>query len=146
MDRSAIRPPSSAHAAGDGMSLLELVVAMMLLSFLALAITPMLMMGALTSSAAQDATELSVAASDRLEYLAALPFDDPALAAGGGVATSVTGYSEDPHGGDADRYVRWEVADESAILKRIILVAGERNSVVGPTREVRVETFRADLR
>ena len=128
------------------MSLLELVIAMMLLSFVALAITPMLMMGALTSSAAQDATELSVAASDRLEYLAALPFDDPALVAGGGTGSSVSGYSEDPYAGDSDRYVRWQVVDESAILKRIVLVAGERNSVVGPTREVRVETFRADLR
>jgi len=128
------------------MSLLELMIAMLLVSFVALSVTPMLMLGMLTSSVSQEATELTVAASDRLEFFAALPFDDPALAAGGNTAASVTGYSEDPHNGNAARYVRWEISDESAILKRIALVAGERNSIVGPGREVRVETFRANLR
>jgi len=66
-----------------GMSLLELIVAMMLLSFVALSVTPMLMLGAVTSAVAQDATELSIAASDQLELLAALPFTDTALVAGG---------------------------------------------------------------
>jgi hypothetical protein len=129
-----------------GMSLLELIVAMLLLSFVALSVTTMLLLGMLTSSVSQDATELAVAASDQLEFLTALPFDDPALAAGGSTTASASGYSEDPLAGNTDRYIRWQVADESAFLKRIVLVAGERNSVMGPSREVLVETFRADLR
>ena len=129
-----------------GMSLLELVVAMLLLSFVALSVSTMLLLGMLTSSVSQDATELSVAASDRLEFLTALPFSHAALAAGGSTTSSVSGYSEDPIGSNVDRYIRWQVIDESAFLKRIALVAGERNSVMGPTREVLVETFRADLR
>ena len=144
LTRQAEAAPALQRA--QGMSLLELLVAMVLLSLVALAVTPMLMLGMLTSSVAQEATELSVAASDRLEFLAALPFDDPALLAGGDIDASLTGYSADPYNGDSGRYVRWSVSDESAILKRIALVAGERNSVFGPTREVRIETFRADLR
>lgn len=140
-----LRRPA-APADDVGMSLLELIVAMMLLSFVALAVAPMLMMGVLTSSVSQEATELAVAASDQLEFLAALPFDDTRLVAGGSITSSATDYSLDPLDGDADRYLRWEIVDESLILKRITLVAGERESVMGPTREVRVETFRADLR
>jgi len=128
------------------MSLLELLIAMVLLAFVALSVTPMLMLGMLTSSVAQEATELAVAAGDRLEFLAALPFSDPALVAGGDTSTSLAGYSEDPYAGDSNRYVRWEISDETAILKRIALIAGARGTIFGPTREVRIETFRANLR
>lgn len=136
-------PRSRAQA---GFSLLETLVAIMLLSVVALSVAPMLMMGVATSAVSQEATELTVAASDQLEFLASLPFGDAQLAAGGSIASSAAGYSVDPFQGDPNLYLRWQIADETAILKRIQLVAGNRNSVFGPTREVQIETFRTDLR
>ncbi len=128
------------------MSLVEVLVSMALLLFASLSIVPVLLTGVFTSATSQEITELTVAAGDRLELLATYEFAATGLQAGGDLGSSDAGYSVDPFDGDSDRYLRWQIIDESAILKRIVIVAGERDSVVGPPREIRVETFRADIR
>lgn len=127
-----------------GDSLVELLVGILLLSFLVLGVAPLLMMGIATSAAAEESSRLTVLASDRLEELASLQFDDSDLTAGGSLTESLSDYSVDPVPGQDDLYVRWQVLDESTLLKHIRVAAGSRLAIVGPAREVVIETYRVD--
>jgi prepilin-type N-terminal cleavage/methylation domain-containing protein len=128
-----------------GFTLLEILIATALVGLVALAIAPLMLMAVQTSAVAQQTSELTASASERIETLRALPFTHPDLAAGGSLTSTVTGYALDPLNGDANRYIRWQVTDVSASRKHIELVSGVRTSVWGPPREVALETYRADL-
>ena len=128
-----------------GFTLIEILVATGLVGLVALAVAPLMLMAVQTSAVAQEATELTLIGSERMEILRALSFNDAELAAGGSTITSTTGYSVDPYEGDADRYIRWQITDASASRKHIELAVGVRDSVWGPPREILLETYRTDL-
>lgn len=128
-----------------GFTLIEVLVATGLVGLVALAVAPLMLMAVQTSAVAQEATELVSTGSEQIEILRALPFGDAQLSAGGDLVNSAAGYSLDPLNGDANRYIRWRIVDESASRKHIELVAGIRASVWGPPREVTLETYRTDL-
>jgi len=131
---------------GDaGFTLIEVLVATGLVGLVALTVAPLMLMAVQTSAVAQEATELTSIGTERMEILRALPFSDAQLAAGGSIVASSEGYSVDPYGGDADRYLRWQITDESISRKHIELVIGVRNSVWGPPREIALETYRTDI-
>ena len=129
----------------QGFTLLEVLVATGLVGLVALAVAPLMLMAVQTSAVAQEASELTSAASEQVELLRAFSFTDPALATGGSLTSSDAGYSLDPFNGDPNRYIRWRITDVSAARKHIELVAGIRNSVWGPPREVNLETYRTDI-
>ena len=137
--------PSRDERRQAGFTLLEVLVATGLVGLVALAVAPLMLMAVQTSAVAQESSELTTTGSERMEILRAFPFTDPALAAGGSLTSSDAGYSLDPLNGDANRYIRWRITDESASRKRIELVAGIRKSVWGPPREVSLETYRTDI-
>jgi prepilin-type N-terminal cleavage/methylation domain-containing protein len=139
------RRPGDTLPDGDGFTLIEVLVATGLVGLVALAVAPLMLMAVQTSAVAQEVTELTSIGTERMEILRALPFTDAQLAAGGSIIASSVGYSVDPYGGDADRYVRWRITDESASRKHIELVVGVRNSVWGPPREITLETYRTDI-
>ena len=128
-----------------GFTLIEVLVATGLVSIVALAIAPLMLMAVQTSAVAQEATELTANGAEQMEILRALPFADAQLAAGGSTAASQAGYSIDPVPGEPDRYIRWEVTDDNPSRKHIELVVGMRQSIWGPPREITLETFRTDL-
>ena len=128
-----------------GFTLIEVLVATGLVGMVALAVAPLMLMAVQTSAVAQEATELTSLGTERMEILRALPFTDGQLAAGGSITTSASGYSVDPVDGDPDRYLRWQITDQSASRKHIELVVGVRKSVWGPPRELTLETFRTDI-
>lgn len=144
-ERAVETPRSSTRPADTGFTLIEVLVATGLVGLVALAIAPLMLMAVQTSAVAQESTELTAVGSERMEVLRSLPFDDVALNAGGDLANSVAGYSIDPLNGDPDRYVRWTIVDETVSRKHITLVVGTRESIWGPPREVRLETYRSDL-
>lgn len=129
----------------QGMSLVEVLVALALTGIVAIAVAPLVLLAVQVSSVSRDVTDLNAMISDRVEALRTLPFSDTDLPAGGSVGTSEAGFSEDPYRGDPDLYVRWEIVDESVSLKRVRVVAGRRDSALGPPREIMFETFRAAL-
>jgi prepilin-type N-terminal cleavage/methylation domain-containing protein len=133
----------AAHS--EGFTLIEVLVATGLVGLVALAVAPLMLMAVQTSAVAQEGTELISKGSEQMEILRQLPFDDAELAAGGSIDSSDEGYSLDPLDGDANRYIRWRIIDESASRKHIELVAGIRDSVWGPPREVTLETYRTDI-
>lgn len=127
-----------------GFTLVEVLVATFLVGLLSLAVVPMMLMAVQTSAVGQEMTELTAAGVDQMEILRAAPFNDPTLVAGGSITASNAGFSIDPLNGDADRYVRWSIVDESAERKLITLVVGTRNSIWGPAREITMRTYRTD--
>jgi prepilin-type N-terminal cleavage/methylation domain-containing protein len=142
---SGRRQPADTLPAGNGFTLIEVLVATGLVGLVALAVAPLMLMAVQTSAVAQEVTELNSIGTERMEILRALPFTDGQLAPGGSIIASFGGYSVDPYGGDPERYVRWRITDESASRKHIELAVGVRNSVWGPPREITLETYRTDL-
>jgi len=128
-----------------GFTLIEVLVATGLVSIVAIAIAPLMLMAVQTSAVAQEATELTATGAERMEILRALPFSDAQLAAGGSTTSSAAGYSIDPVPGEPVRYVRWEITDENPSRKYIELVVGVSQSIWGPPREITMETYRTKL-
>lgn len=135
-------PKSLKFPCAAGFSLLELLVGMALLAAVATSIAGVLFGAHFSVEVADDVTRTTAAASARIELLASLPFDAPALRTGGSLTSSVDGYSEDPVPGDDDLFVRWQIVPESSLMKRIDVVAGVRGTVNGSPRESRLGTLR----
>ena len=89
-----------------GSSLLEVVVALMLIAMGALSVAPLFVSSMDANSAAGDIGSLSSAATARMEALRSEDFYD--LVAGGSLTTDVSGYSD---ASDPDFVVRWQVVD-----------------------------------
>lgn len=68
-----------------GLTLVELLIALALLGFVLLGITPLFMASVKSNYAGNEYTSLNMLARDRLEQLMNLPFNDPQLAPGGGL-------------------------------------------------------------
>jgi type II secretory pathway pseudopilin PulG len=66
----------------SGLTLVELLVALGLLSFVLLAIAPLFIMSMKSNFSANEYTSIHVLARDRLEQLMNLPFNDPLLTPG----------------------------------------------------------------
>ena len=128
-------PQQSTHDS-KGFTLIEVIVATGLVGLVALAIAPLMLMAVQTSAASQEVTELSARGTEQVETLRGFPFTDAQLAAGGSITNSDADYSLDPLDGDANRYIRWRITNESATRKHIELVIGIRDSVWGPPREI----------
>ena len=148
----AVRPKGlqriGRRQAGDrsGFSLLEVLVAMSLMTFVALSVAPLMLLGLQVSTATQEMTDLLLTSTDQMEFLRTLAYQDPMLMPGGAIDASLEGYSMDPLGGDANRYLRWEVEEISQHMKYIRVVTGTREAALGPPRQVLVETYRTDIR
>ena len=72
-------PPQSRES---GLTLIEIVVAVALLGFVLLGITPLFMASVKSNSSGNEYTSIHMLARDRLEQLMSLPFGHPQLAAG----------------------------------------------------------------
>ena len=143
--RSAPCPKPESYGAGEGFTLLEVIVATGLVGLVALAVAPLMLMAVQTSAVAQETTELTNIGTQQIQTLRALPFTDQQLAAGGSIISSTDGYSLDPYEGDVDRYIRWQITDEGVGRKHIEMAAGVRTAIWGPPREILLETYRTDL-
>lgn len=137
--RATLRPD-----AVDGFTLLESVVAILLVGIVASSLMSSLgvAMGATTS--AEDHTALTNRAVAQLEILNSMPFDDPGLTPGGALDSSQTGYSIDPLPENPNGYLRWQVVDEGPGVKRLALVVGEQRPGRPRPREIALETFRIE--
>jgi type II secretory pathway pseudopilin PulG len=89
-----------------GSSLLEVIVALMLIAMGALSIAPLFVSSMDANSAAGDIGSLSSAATARMEALRSEDYYD--LVAGGSLTTEVSGYSDVSN---PAYVVRWEIVD-----------------------------------
>jgi len=138
------RSPRALEPGSEGFSLLEVLVASLLLGLAAMAYGTLMLTASATQARSWEHTTLSATAVERMEALLQLPFDDNAWQAGGSLTSSAPGYSFEPIPVNADPngYLRWEITDESVLMKRITVLAGHPNPSATGMREVQVETFR----
>jgi len=123
-----------------GFSLVEVLVALVLLMFGVLAVAPMFVYGARKAAASADIGKAGAAAARRMENLRATAYGS--LAAGGSLNSNVASYSDTT---DPAVLVRWTVADNAtpSTVKTIAVLAISRRQVSGPAKRVRFTTMRA---
>jgi prepilin-type N-terminal cleavage/methylation domain-containing protein len=137
--------PAIPRRSGDaGFTLLECIVALLLISLIATSLMSSMGLALGATSAAENHTGLVNRAVAELEILNSLPFGDTRLVAGGALDASVTEYSIDPLPENPAGYLRWQVVDERPGLKRLRLVAGEQIPGRSEPREIILETFRIE--
>lgn len=92
----------------SGFTLVEALVAIVILVFGLIAVTNLMLVAASSNSVANQATGAATMASQKLEQLKAQPFTS--LAAGGDVASDVTGfYQDDDLPGVGRIHTRWAI-------------------------------------
>jgi Tfp pilus assembly protein PilV len=122
-----------------GSSLVEVLVAMLLLAIGAVAVMPMFVSSMKQNAASADASSLAAAATTRLELLRNAPAYT--LVPGGSLSTDVAGYSDTS---DPTLVVRWVIVDGGgpAGVKTIRAVAIATRQLSGRPETVRLVTLR----
>jgi len=122
-----------------GSSLVEVLVAMLLLAIGAVAVVPVFVSSTKRNAASADVSSLGAAATARLELLRNAPAYT--LPPGGSLTTDVAGYSDTS---DANFVVRWEIVDGGgpAGVKTIRSVAIATRQLYGRPEAVQLVTLR----
>lgn len=93
---------------GKGFTLVEVLIALLLLSISILAVLPLFVHAMRSNASAGEIGSVSAVANQRMELLTQIPFDN--LTAGGSLTADSTGYFDDS---DPDVLVRWRVTDDA---------------------------------
>jgi type II secretory pathway pseudopilin PulG len=119
-----------------GFTLVEAMVAIVILVFGLLAVTNLMVVAASSNTVANQSTAAASIASQTLEQLKALPFGDPGLVAGGDLATNAPGYfSETTVPGVGTILTRWVIADVLGVPPlKAITVQAEGTGVLARAR------------
>ncbi len=124
----------------NGTSLLEVLVALLLIAMGALSVAPMFVSSASANAAGADISVLTWIAAARMESLRATAFSD--LVPGGSLTSSLASYSDTT---DPDAIVRWEIIDGGGPTdtKTIQLIAFAETQLYGPRKIVELSTLRS---
>jgi len=123
-----------------GSSLLEVLVAFVLLTFGLLAVAPLFVYGARRAAASADIGRAGAAATKRMELLRATSYGS--LTPGGSLASDIVSYADMT---DPAILVRWTIANDTtpATAKTITVLAIARRQVSGPAKRVKLTTLRS---
>jgi len=127
-----------------GFGFVEALIAMVLLSVAVLATAQMIITGVYVSEASEDLTTVTTLASQQMENLKSVEFDD--LDGGGDLDSDVSGYFDtlDLDGdGESEFTRRWEVVELSD-SKIIDLVVLGPPTAMGAARQIRITAEVAD--
>jgi hypothetical protein len=95
-----------------GFTLMEALIAMMILTFGIIAVTNLMIVAASSNSVANQATAAATIAAQRLEQLKAVPFNDARLNPGGSVTSDAAGFFTSPDDmvpGVGQIHTRWQI-------------------------------------
>jgi Tfp pilus assembly protein PilV len=125
-----------------GFTLMEALIAMMILTFGLIAITNLMVVAASSNSVANQATAAATVASQQLERLKAQSFNT--LAAGGDVATDVNLYNQDDDLPGVGRiHTRWQITGTGDPAVLFIRVRSEGTGLLSVGRSrAEFTTFR----
>jgi type II secretory pathway pseudopilin PulG len=123
-----------------GTSLLEVLVALLLIAMGTLAVAPMFVSSMDANAAGADISTLNSMATARMESLRAAAFHE--LIPGGSLTTNEVGYSDTS---DPGAVIRWEIVDGGgpAGTRTIRLIAFGVTQLAKQPRSVRLTTLRA---
>ena len=128
----------------QGLTLLETLIALVLLGFGILAVAPMFIYASGANEVGADYGTLGALAVDRMESLRELDFRDPLLADGGSLTENVSTDYDYFDDSNADGIVRWEIIDNIAPpqTKTLRVRTISRRVALGLPKEVVVATVR----
>jgi len=128
-----------AASRGAGFTLLEVLVALVLIGVGVLAAAPMFVYAMQGNAVAADFGSVGAIAVERMELLRSQAYGT--LTPGGSLTASVNGYSD---ASNADYIVRWQIADNAvpAGTRSITVRAIAVRQVVGNRKEITLTTLR----
>ncbi|HJO05339.1 MAG TPA: hypothetical protein QGG47_15340 [Acidobacteriota bacterium] len=112
-NRASLGDHAICESSEGGVSLLETTIAMLLLLMVLLSVTQLYVASAAINKAADDITQVTTLASEKIEQLRQIPYNS--LAAGGSLLSDESGYSDSPDvedDGDVDYTRRWAIVDQ----------------------------------
>lgn len=122
-----------------GFSLVEVLLAMVVLSLSLLAVAPMFVHGMRKSASSSDLGKVGAAAVKEMERLRMAGFNS--LPAGGSLTSNVTSFSDTT---DPSVTLRWTIVNNGpATIKTINVVAIATRSVNGPAKRIQLSTTRS---
>jgi hypothetical protein len=125
-----------------GFTLVETLVAIVVLVFGLMAVTNLLLVGATNNTVANHGTAATTAASQRMELLKTERFS--AMVPGGSLTSNVPGYSEDvPMAGVGTINVRWVITAPENQLRFITVQAEGLGAMVRTRSRTTLTTFRS---
>jgi type II secretory pathway pseudopilin PulG len=137
-------PPREESQAG--FTLVEALVAIVILVFGLIAVTNLMLVAASSNSVANQAAAAATIAAERLEQFKAISFNDPRLAAGGDVTTDQAGFYTTPDDnvpGVGQIHTRWQIVTISPDIL-FIRVRSEGTGVLSVSRSrAEFTTFRS---
>ena len=134
----------SASPTETGFSFVEMMVALVLVLFVMLSIAQLFGVGIAVNQAAEDVTQVTSLASEKIEDLKYRGYDD--LAAGGSLDVNADGFFDERDleaDGDIDYVRRWSVTDNGD-SKTIEVRVISQTPTTGATRETTVGVLMAD--
>jgi prepilin-type N-terminal cleavage/methylation domain-containing protein len=127
-----------------GFSLIEALVALFILTIIALGLGQVIGLGMLSNQAADDLTQATTLSADKLEELRASEYW--ALDEGGSLDTAREGYSDSPDidgDGTAEFERRWQITDQTG-GKRLEVRTLSLNNTIGNGRQATIATVVAE--
>jgi prepilin-type N-terminal cleavage/methylation domain-containing protein len=122
----------------EGFTLIEVVVALLLIAFGVTASVPMFVAAAKDNAVSADLGWLGAAAVERMEVMRSLYYEE--LVPGGSLDTDVAGYFDPTH---PDALIRWQVVqDANPSTVTLIVRAVARRQVVGEVKQVTMLSVR----
>lgn len=132
-------------AAGSqaGFTLVEALIAMVVLSFGLIAVTNLMLVAATSNGVANQSSAATSVASQQLEQLKACTFTDPQLIAGGDLQNDVANFSSDTDVPGVGRiHTRWQITDVDATTKYIVVRSEGTGALAGPRSRAQFTTLR----
>ena len=123
-----------------GMTLVEVLVALVLLSFGVLGVAPIFVVALTSNAASADFGWTGAYAVERAEQLRAQSYNS--LTVGGSLTSDSAGYFDYPEPGIV---VRWQVTDNGSVVsgtKVVTVRALALRAMQGPSREITLSTIR----
>ncbi len=137
---SASRP--SATERQSGFTLIEALIAMVILAFGLIAITNLMLVAATSNTVANQSTAAASIASQQLEQLKALTWGDAGLTAGGSVTADTAYASDTPMPGVGTIHTRWRIVDVDTTTKYVVVRSEGTGILAGPRARAEFTTFR----
>ncbi len=124
----------------NGTSLLEVLLALVLIAMGALSVAPMFVSSAGANASGADISSLTSIATAHMESFRATAFHN--LIPGGSLTSDIAGYSDTT---DPDAVLRWEIIDGGGPTdtKTIRLIAFATRQLTGPRKSVELSTLRS---
>ncbi len=126
MISSPLRGLRTSAADEGGLSLLELTISMLLLLMVLLSVAQLFLAGAAINKAADDITQVTTLASEKIEQLRQIPYNS--IIAGGSLLSDESGFFDSADvedDGDVDYTRRWAITDQGDYFELDVRVVAQ---------------------